>query len=368
MDHKISKECDKSIGLIKTDTDLEVSGSNQDIGRTVTVTGHKLMTEAAALLQNNITSADKVTNAAKNAPHIAKFRKFERGDHFAIFCDRFIEYICLSKINDTNLYLLFLQYINDDQTYSILKSVELTSMERGDAKIFCEKYKQAFYGGESLLLKNELLSCNQRTGESIDDYIYRLRKKANVAYKNPDYADESCLLAFLRGVKDPDMRIKLAEAPLKTFNDAIKLARRIERVEISMKNTSKSTTNGLKQDYQSNRGIDQQGKNNFIFRHKRPFNQVSNYVPPREWIKRARQKIKCWGCGKFNHKVANCWNTKRGQNFVPNNRQKRNFKMDLNGNLVVERVGHTKIKILIMLWLYNQAHIKVLSLEGPVKT
>ena len=348
MDHKISKESDESIGLIKTNTDLEVSGSNQDIGRTVTVTGHKLMTEAAALRANN-TSSDKVTSTAKNTPYITKFRKFERGDHFAIFCDRFIEYVYISKIRDINLYLIFLQYINDDQTYSNLKCVELTSIQRGDAKMFCEKYKQAYYGEESTLLKNELLSCNQRAGESIDDYVYRLRKNAKVAYKNLENANKNCLLAFLRGVQDHNMKIKLAEASFQTFDDAIKLAKRIERVEISMKNDTNPANNILLQDYQSNRETYNKGTNNFIYRHKKPNNQVSKYVPYREWIKRARQKIKCWGCGKFNHKIANCWNTKNGQNFVPNNRNKQNFnKTSLNGRLVVKRVGRTKIKMLIM--------------------
>ena len=235
MNRKISKESDKSIGLIKTDTDIGVSGSNQDIGRTATVTGHELMNEAAALRENNIILSDKVTSTAVNAPYITKFRKFERGDNFAIFCDRFKEYVCIANIRDINLYLIFLQHINDDQTYSILKLVDLTRVERGDAKIFCEKYKQAFYGEESIFLKNELLNCNQHTNESIDDYVYRLRKKANVAYKNQDNADEMCLLVFLRGVKDPNIKIKLAESYLQTFSDAIKLARRIERVEMPMK-------------------------------------------------------------------------------------------------------------------------------------
>ena len=182
MDHKISKESDKSIGLIKTDTDLEVSGSNQDKDRTVTVTGQKLLTEAHTLHQYNITSSDKVTETAGIVA--MKFNRFQRVDNFAFFCQKFIEYISLSKIHDTNLYLLFLQYINDDQTYTILKSVDLTRAEKGNAKYFCEKYKHAFYGDEKLLLKNELLNCKQHTHENIDEYVYKLRRKATVAYKN----------------------------------------------------------------------------------------------------------------------------------------------------------------------------------------
>ena len=111
MDHKISKESDESIGLIKTDTDLEVSGSNQDIGRTVTVTGHKLMNEAAALRKNNIISSDKITSTAEKTPYITKFRKFERGDNFAIFCDRFKEYVCITNICDINLYPILVIHI-----------------------------------------------------------------------------------------------------------------------------------------------------------------------------------------------------------------------------------------------------------------
>ena len=212
MEQNIDLKSDMDIGLIKSDIDQKEVESKQDTPRPLTMTGQKLLTEAAELRQNSVISPDKVTNTAKIAPHIIKFQKYERGDNFAIFCERFIEYICISKIHDINLYLIFLQYVNDDQTYSILKSVDLTRAEKGNAKYFCEKYKHAFYGDEKLLLKNELLNCKQHTNENIDEYVYKLRRKATVAYKNQENADEMCLIVFLRGVKDPDMRIKLAEA------------------------------------------------------------------------------------------------------------------------------------------------------------
>ena len=83
-----------------------------------------------------------------------------------------------------------------------------------------------------------------------------------------------CLLVFLRGVKDPGMRIKLGEASLQTFNDAIKLARRLEKVEITMKTTTKSTNYAVEHDYQSNCDTYHKGKTKFIFCHKKQPNRI----------------------------------------------------------------------------------------------
>ena len=161
--------------------------------------------------------------------HINKLRQFSKGENFQRFCERFKEYVYITKMKDDNLYVFFLQHV-DDETYSILKTVHLEENEKRDTDAFCKLYKKAIYGDEALALKNELLSCQQKEDEDISGYAYRLRDKANVAYDSPQMADENCLIAFLRGIRNSEMRIKLNEASLAAFDDAIKMAKKIEMV------------------------------------------------------------------------------------------------------------------------------------------
>lgn len=159
-----------------------------------------------------------------------KLPKFQKGDNFARYCQRFEEFISIAKITDANLYMYFLQNVNDE-TYSILKTVELSTAQKAEATEFCPLYKTAIYGDVSISLKNEVMECKQRNDEAISDFVYRLREKASIAYTDPAMVEENCFIAFLRGVKDPQLKRKLNEATsLTNFKDAVKLAKRLEKI------------------------------------------------------------------------------------------------------------------------------------------
>ena len=127
----------------------------------------------------------------------------------------------------------------DDETYSILKAVTIpnTGDYKSNPELFCELYKTAIYGDTSITLKNEVLECKQKSDETVSDFVYRLRSKASIAYTNIETANETCLSAILRGLKDPQMKRKLNEdTTIKTFEDAIKLAKRLEQINKMLDN------------------------------------------------------------------------------------------------------------------------------------
>ena len=159
----------------------------------------------------------------------AKLRKYQKGENFSRFCERFRENISLTQMNAENQCTYFLQNV-DDQTYSILKCVRLTQQQRNDSVQFCALFKKAIYGEESVSLKNEVRDCKQKSDEKIADYVYRLREKANIAYPDPENAEENCFLAFLRGINDVNIRRKLNEATITHFEQGVKLAKKLERV------------------------------------------------------------------------------------------------------------------------------------------
>ena len=100
-----------------------------------------------------------------------KFPKYEKGDSFVRYCDKFQEYVLLTNQAHENLYLYFLQNV-DDETYAKLKLVKLTDAQKLDATSFCQIYKQAIYGEQIIQLVNEVRDCLQQEQDSISDYAY----------------------------------------------------------------------------------------------------------------------------------------------------------------------------------------------------
>ena len=170
--------------------------------------------------------------------HSITMPKFQTGENFSRYCERFLEYVYLSKINDPNLYVLFLQNV-DNRTYSLLKSVELEPCQKSNPQLFCPIYKETVYSDISMSIKNQLLECKQTTSETVDEYAYRLREKANLAYSDANLADENCLLAFLKGICNSSLKRKLNESTnIKTFEAAVKSAKRLEHIETMLRKQS----------------------------------------------------------------------------------------------------------------------------------
>ena len=289
--------------------------------------------------------------------NLAKLKKFTKGDNFSTFCDRFMEYADSAKMKDANLYRFILQHV-DDETYSTLRAVELTQNDKQDASRFCELYKKAYYGEEGIALKNELMSCTQKEGEDISTYSYRLREKANVAYLDSKVGEENCLLSFLRGVHDMDVKVKLNEATLTSFNDAVKLARKLEGVK-TMFSTPSSSTSILKQttfeerkdtgaapgprpdpveeDRPRYRGSESRISFDRSDRSRSRSRDLTSERDSRRGRGSSRPKhengprrrdgrdLTCWNCNKVGHRQINCWSrdnrsssTRRSDDYRPN--------------------------------------------------
>ena len=167
------------------------------------------------------------------AKNIAKLKIFKKGDNFSNFCDRFQEYVYLTKTNDTNLHLFFLQHMDDDM-YATLKSIDLTAEQKQNAESFCDVYKDVVYGEESIPLKNEFLSCKQKSCENVGDFALRLGQIGQIAFADENVRNEHCLLSFIRGLQSDYIKRKLNESTFTVFGDAIKLAKKLEKVDLML--------------------------------------------------------------------------------------------------------------------------------------
>ena len=193
--------------------------------------------------------ADKDLSIAKvmtgmHLSQVTKLRKFSKGENFSRYCERFQEFVTITKMRDNNLHLYFLQHV-DDETYSALKSVSLLDAEKRDAVLFCDAYKSVIYGEESIPLKNEVMNCKQLSNEDISEFAYRLRDKANIAFSDQDVIDENCLLAFMRGLRNLHIKRKLNESDVVDFSEALKLAKKLEKVESMLSETDKQDVTSI---------------------------------------------------------------------------------------------------------------------------
>ena len=127
------------------------------------------------------------------------------------------------KIEDANMHLSFLQYL-DDETYAKLKSIYLNENERKSVNAFCDILKIVIYGVESTVVQSEVLECKQLSDGRVEDFAYRLKEKSLIAFPNEQEAERQCQLTFVRGVKDTHIKRRLNEQNIRKFTDAVLLA------------------------------------------------------------------------------------------------------------------------------------------------
>ena len=296
-----------------------------------------------------------------NISHNVQMPKFQKGQNFSTFCERFQQYAIVSRLNDPNLYRYFLLNV-DNETYTTLKSTELTNAQKADANLFCPIYKQMFYGNLGVLLRNEVRDCRQNSTETITEYAHKLRETANAAFSDHDAAEYECFLTFLGGVHDPGIKRKLNESTsLNNFEDALQLAKRLEKIEktfnsddtgrnktvLNQNESEKSDRSNLRtsnniEDFKFPK-TDSENK----FSSKSPHNngskrtklqatdhndQVTNYNDHTDqknqkwrWNNyRRRNKLVCWKCLGIGHKRVQCWQYSR------ENKSAHNFKRSLD--------------------------------------
>ena len=223
-----------------------------------------------------------------NINSVIKPKSFTKGENFNAFCDRFTKYVEITKLEDPALYIHFLSLL-DDRTYQLLADVKLETPEMGNVNEFCRKYRSIYYPDSAIQsLQNEVLACQQQAGESIDDYSYKLRTKGKVAFPDETMREVNCRIAFLNGVRNAEMKRKLNESNHLNFEEAIEMAKRIERVENMMSNSEVEITTILK----SSDEVNPKGKEH-ISRSKWPRKDESSQRDQyRDRKSRSRSKVR----------------------------------------------------------------------------
>ena len=157
---------------------------------------------------------------------VPKPDKYKTGENFSRFCRRFQQWVTLSQLVSTELYLYFVNML-DSQTYERLIDVELTGDEKADASKFCKKYEKTIYPpGEARAVKSQMLTLLQSSGENIADFAFRTSELSHRAYpgvENNALRKEMSINSFLNGLAEPQIKVKIQETDknLETLEEVV---------------------------------------------------------------------------------------------------------------------------------------------------
>ena len=174
--------------------------------------------------------------------------RFQRDQNFTKFCEKFLDYITLSRTQDDNLNILFLNLL-DDFTQEKLRKVVLTPDQRKDARKFIEVYERKMspsHGGRTF--RTKLAELRQGADEKAEDFAFRIADTASRAYNESEQVlrEEACFTTYMKGLSDQEQRLKLHEnTSITTFDEAVEEASRLENLAAALKIKSQTTEETL---------------------------------------------------------------------------------------------------------------------------
>ena len=287
-------------------------------------TGNKVQKQVTEATKNNIldqsldTRTSTYNDVTSSHKHLtAKPQQFKTGDDISLFFERFVQFTKLSRLSDRNLDLYVLTLIKDDKMYRKLKNVSLTEQQKADAELLVATYEKILFPAtETRMMRSALTSLKQKNGESTEDFAIRIEEIGSKAYSNHDLKEEASLSVFMSGIRNIQIRQKLLEADVDTFEQATRMATKLEHISDTIAD-SENHDRTADIDYNVlsvNQRNNMQTLNPRIppYQQTRPDNYnspencrtcgKSNHVTSQCW-----RNIACQTCAKFNHATARCW-------------------------------------------------------------
>jgi hypothetical protein len=244
---------------------------------------------------------------------IPKPDKFQKGQNFSRFVKRFLSYATLSKMKEDNLDLLFLSFIDHDETYEKLARIQLGDNEKRDISLLMEQYENAIYPTSSAqTLKSELQNVTQRSEESAEEFAFRISDISDKAYSNLAVRNESALATFIRGCNNSGIKAKILDAEVTNFDDAIRIAVKWEKINavISPVQEHDSALYRIQERQGDSYHRQQGGQQHVPYRNMQGDRQrdVTNRDGNGSYNRfdRQRRPLQCWHCNEFGHRRAVC--------------------------------------------------------------
>ena len=256
---------------------------------------------------------------------------FVHGDNFHIFCQRFVQYVTLNKL-ETFLDVRFLSLV-DNRTHSQLLDAKISDDDKSCPHKLVAAYEKAMYlrFSDSDIM-SELFAIEQKSGETISDLIYKINITTGKSCNLTNAVIEKCKIAALcNAVNDQSIQTELRKSRNLNWKEAVEIVQIMEKPvkssdhEIKFVNiqrdgdeTVRGSTRVESTGEAGGHGLNEQES----ARGPRvPRGTAYHQLTERKFFK----PLHCYVCGKRNHKAKQChyrFQNRHQSNYIDHFRSK----------------------------------------------
>ena len=253
-----------------------------------------------------------------------KPRHYVHGDNFHIFCQRFVQYATLNKFT-TFLDVRFLSLV-DNRTHSKLLDAKISDEDKPCPHKLVAAYEKAmnlqFSDGD---IMSALFAIEQKSGETIDDLIYRINLTTDKSCNLTDAViEKSKIAALCNAVKDQSIKTELRKNKNFNWKDAVEIVQIMDKhvkscdhevnfINIHSRRNGDETVRGANQLKSAGEARGHRSYEHESTRGPRGPGDLQLFE--RKFFKASH----CYVCGERNHKAKHCHH--RFQNRFINRQQ-----------------------------------------------
>ena len=167
-------------------------------------------------------------NLAINNAH---FPEYKKGENFMRFGERFEKVLKTSGITNKKIKDLVLLQV-DNATYDILKNVYIAPEIEYDVTEVMEIFVTAMCNplSSTSLTKSQLYETKQNQGESVDDFIARIRELVSISGLNTDI-EEVMTIMLVKGLSNTRIKKKVAVNMDKGFEEIVLMLKELVAID-----------------------------------------------------------------------------------------------------------------------------------------
>ena len=257
-----------------------------------------------------------------------QFPSYKTGENFSRFCEKFKETFKSAEITNSCVKTKIMQNV-DDGTYEALKAIPIPENMRYNLDDVCEIFETAMCNPVSSisLTKSQLYETKQTAGETVLEFISRIREAVSIAGIPESDRDEVKVMMLVRGVSNSRVKKKVAMNMEKSFEEVVLLVKEVMAIDCIIfgeENSASSSAQVMKvahrsrerynyeRDYSRDRSRDNRNRERERYNDKR-FESGNRYRSNGSG-KNQSQERRCYICDEKGHFCRNCPRRRRNLN------------------------------------------------------
>ena len=191
------------------------------------------------------TVEDTLTEAMKALMlSTVQFPSYKTGENFSRFCEKFQETFKSAKLTNSCVKTKIMQNVDDD-TYEILKAITIPENMKYSLVDVCEIFETAMCNPVSSipLTKSQLYDTKQKSGETVMEFVSRIREAVSVAGIPESERNEVKNVMLVKGTSNLRVKKKVAVNMERPFEEIVLLVKEVLAVDKIIFGENNTVTN-----------------------------------------------------------------------------------------------------------------------------